>query len=223
MYGNCHPVLQPHPVLPSHLVLQVYLSDLGVPGSSCGLRMCIAEATPADPQRRLLVPYPPAKPSHSDDDDDDDGYMGGRGPKKIEEAPPLSETISPVDLLPWVEEPAALYRHWIRVEAYSILPTAAKVGHGLNMACLQGMDVAGTADTVCSGQVQLRQMNHIRFISPGHVHLRYRQYHFTKIVMLFMHGRPFWLRFRSYSAWCTVSCTTGPTVNISFLHPYALR
>jgi hypothetical protein len=111
---------------------QVYLSDLGVPGSSCGLRTCIAEATPANAQRRLLVPYPPAK-SHDDSDGDyNSGGDGGRG-RKSEREPVLSETISPVDLLPWVEEPGALYRHWVRVEAYSILPTAAKVGRGVRM------------------------------------------------------------------------------------------
>jgi hypothetical protein len=104
----------------------VYATDLGLHGSSSNVakRVCLATATTADSQRTLLVPDP---------------QVGMH-------ASPHATTTTIIDLaavLPWVRQPRDLFRHWVRLEAYAIMPIAVKVLDTHVFLCAPEDDVPG--------------------------------------------------------------------------------
>lgn len=97
----------------------VYVTDLGPPGSTVGLRTRVAHVTTADADKYLLVPlHGPhlAAPAPSS------GTSAQAAPKQKH-----TRVLHVAELLPWVATPTALHRHWVRVEGYALVPVAAKV------------------------------------------------------------------------------------------------
>eukprot|EP00798_Chlamydomonas_sp_ICE-L_P014397 gene14397-20399_t len=97
-------------------LFNLYITDLGESGSQLGIKHCVATAVPADDLKCILVPVP--------NPDKSSPYPTIMGPGGI---PVRSPDISVAELLPWVEYPSQLYEHWVRVEAFAVVPTASKM------------------------------------------------------------------------------------------------
>lgn len=133
-------------------------SDRHAPGQPPPLqvrRHCVAQSACVDDDGCLLVPIGSASGASLAALSGADGGAPETDARRASLAalhlqPKTTSLISPAALLPWVNTPLQLYGHWLRIEAYSLVPCATKVVDGLvymgDMATLgaSGVGVAGS-------------------------------------------------------------------------------
>lgn len=136
--------LRPAPTSLAGWRFNLYITDLGRHGSTRGVRYCVARHTVCDSRHRLVLPCHGDAPSYEEPREEYKVHMTGR----------CTATLSLSHLLPWVRRPHDLYLHWVRVEAYAVVPVAAKVLDACVFLCGPEDDVPGAAPDVSSMSVK---------------------------------------------------------------------